>query len=248
MKYALISDIHSNLDALQAVLGEIDQHKPGKILCLGDIVGYGAQPNECVQLLRERSITSVIGNHDKAACGMEEPYNFNPAACEAALWTRDVLTRDNSEYLKNLPERGEYDDFLIVHGAVSDPDKYILSVYEAGQELELLGDAPLCFFGHTHVRAVYVLRDGSAREATWVEIESDKDVRYLDLDKDTKYLINPGSVGQPRDRDPRASYLIYDRGGRVEFRRAEYDIESAQNKIIEAGLNKVLAERLAYGY
>lgn len=248
MKYALISDIHSNLEALQAVLGEIGRLNTDKTLCLGDIVGYGAQPNECVQLLRGSSITSVIGNHDKTACGIVEPYNFNPVAREAALWTRDVLTRDNSEYLKTLPERVEYGDFLIVHGAVSDPDNYILSVYDAEHEFELLGDAPLCFFGHTHIRAAYARSDGSVREAAVAGIGSDKDALDLDFDKDTKYLINPGSVGQPRDRDPRASYLIFERGSRVEFRRVEYDIESSQNKIIAAGLDKVLAERLAYGY
>jgi predicted phosphodiesterase len=248
LKYALIADIHSNLDALKAVLDEVERLKCGTIICLGDIVGYGAEPNECVQLLREKSVTSVNGNHDKAACGIREPYNFNPTAREAALWTRDVLTEENRGYLKNLPEKVDYGDFIAVHGAVSDPDKYILSVYEAESEFELFGGAALCFFGHTHVRAVYAFRDGSACEAAGVKVKPDKNALRLDMDKDTKYLINPGSVGQPRDRDPRASYLVYERGSGVEFRRVEYDIESAQNKILEAGLSKALAQRLKYGY
>ena len=239
MKYAIISDIHSNLEALNTVLEEIDRIGPDKIICLGDIVGYGANPNECVEVIRERKIESIIGNHDTVACGKKEPLNFNPMARDAALWTRSMLTHENREFIHNLPDTREFGDFLIVHGAISDPDLYILSDYDALPEFSLMGKHNLCFFGHTHVRVYYVLLDD--------------DVSYFfdyefTVDPKAKYLINPGSVGQPRDRDPRASFLIYDSGGgSVRFIRLEYDINLAQEKIIEAGLSRRLADRLSFG-
>lgn len=239
MRYAIISDIHANLEAFLAVLDEIDRSEADKVICLGDIVGYGANPNECIEIIKERRIISLIGNHDKAACGLTEPYNFNPAARQAALWTRGELTPGNKEYLKCLPDEGLIDGFMIVHGAPSDPDKYILSEYDALEEFPLLRENKLCFFGHTHVSVIYSL---SGRV---VEVTRAGQVR---LREGVKYLVNPGSVGQPRDRDPRASFLIYDEPGDAEYGRVSYPIEAAQKKIIERGLDRFLAERLSLGY
>jgi len=230
------------------VLNDILQLECDEILSLGDIVGYGGEPNECVGLLREKSVVSIIGNHDKVAAGIKEPINFNPIAREAVLWTRDNLKEENKEYLKNLPENINYGNFILVHGAISNPDKYITGLYEAESEFDLLGDAKICFFGHTHVGAVYARKEKDVRNIYVNKIPPDKKSLNIELEKDTEYLINPGSVGQPRDRDPRVSYLIYDDRGSVEFRRLEYNIESAQKIILEAGLSKTLAERLTYGH
>lgn len=225
MKYAVISDIHSNLEAFLSVLSEIDAIGPEAIICLGDIVGYGADPNACTDIIRERKIPSVMGNHDAAASGVTEPYNFNSAAREAALWTREELTKENRSFLATLPERIETEHFMAVHGAISDPDKYILDYRDAEPEFGLMGGYTLCFFGHTHVPAQYKSTTGPGRR-----------------------LVNPGSVGQPRDGNPGAAYIIYDTESGIEFRRAEYDIRSAQKKIIENGLDKRLAERLSHGW
>lgn len=239
MRYAIISDIHANLQALSRTLEEIDRLGVDKVICLGDIVGYGANPNECVETIRERRVDSIMGNHDSVACGKDEPYDFNPIAREAILWTRDVLKRENREFLYDLPQTREFDGFLVVHGAISDPDLYILSVYDSIPEFSLMGKHGICFFGHTHVRIYYVLKDGS------VSCLFDYELR---IDPKAKYLINPGSVGQPRDRDPRASFLIYDKEKEaVRFVRLDYDIEAAKKSIIDAGLNRRLADRLSLG-
>ncbi|MER3445576.1 MAG: metallophosphoesterase [Candidatus Dadabacteria bacterium] len=239
MNYAIISDIHSNLEALKSVFEEIDKLGTDRTICLGDIVGYGANPNECVEIIRERKIESIIGNHDAVACGKKEPFDFNSIAKEAALWTRAVLTAENREFLYNLPEMGEIDGFLIVHGAISDPDLYILSVYDTFGEFNLMNKRNICFFGHTHVRTYYVLIGGDVQCRFEYEFK---------IKPEAKYLINPGSVGQPRDRDPRSSFLIYDsKEATVRFIRLEYDIESAKQKIIRAGLDRRLADRLSLG-
>lgn len=239
MKYAIISDIHSNLEALLAVLRDRELSNTDEIISLGDAVGYGASPNECIQLLIDKSVTSIIGNHDKVAAELEEPYNFNPVAREAVLWTRGMLSNENKEYIKSLPITRDFGSFIAVHGAVSSPDKYITGRFEAEPEYILMEDARVCFFGHTHVPAVY---------------SSKNDYEYfpaakLTLNHETKYLINPGSVGQPRDNDPRAAYIIYDTNeGTIEYKRVSYDIAVAKRKIMDAGLPEVLSERLSYGY
>ncbi len=239
MKYAVISDIHANLEAFSSVLAEIESLGIEEIVCLGDIVGYGADPNPCVEIVRERNITSIMGNHDAAACGVYEPLYFNPITREAVLWTREELTDENSEFLRSLPDKKTIDSFLIVHGAISDPDKYIMSAYDAEPEFTLLDRQDICFFGHTHAAVCYAFENGRVREITGYELE---------FSDGFKYLINPGSVGQPRDRDPRASFLVYDNEGRAEYQRIGYDIESAQEKIINKGLNRMLAERLSHGF
>ena len=239
MIYAIISDVHSNLEALERVLKEIDRFRANKTICLGDIVGYGANPNECVDIIKERNVESIIGNHDIVACGKKEPYDFNPVARAAVLWTRKMLTSENREFLNNLPDMKLVDDFLIVHGAVSDPDLYIFSSYEARMEFKLMKKHNVCFFGHTHVRTYYVLVNDDIRQFFDHEFK---------IEPKAKYLINPGSVGQPRDRDPRSSFLIYDsKEGYVKYIRLEYDIGTAQKKIIDVGLDRRLADRLSLG-
>jgi predicted phosphodiesterase len=239
MKYAIISDIHSNLEALNTTLQEIDKQDADKIICLGDIVGYGASPNECVDMIRERKIDSVMGNHDIVTCGKKEPDNFNPIARDAALWTRYVLTKKNKEFLYDLPDRREFEDFIVVHGAISDPDRYVFSTYDALPEFNLMKKERVCFFGHTHIRSSFVFQGDVVTSLFDYEIN---------IKPKAKYLINPGSVGQPRDRDPRASFLTYDTDNRiVEFTRVEYDLTLAQKKIKESGLDSRLADRLAMG-
>lgn len=239
MKYAIISDIHANLEALEKSLRVIRSIGVDGIICLGDIVGYGANPNESIDLIKKIGAISIIGNHDSVACGKSDPHDFNPIARSAILWTRNTLTRDNKEYLLDLPHKREIEDFLIVHGAISDPDKYLFSEGDTIQEFELLKNQNISFFGHTHVSVFYELKDDKISG-----IYNDK----LSIKEGTKYLINPGSVGQPRDRDPRASFLIYDNERKtVEYIRLEYDITSAQKKIIEAGLDMRLAYRLSLG-
>lgn len=239
MKYAIISDIHSNLEAFERVLLEIDRIGADRIVCLGDIVGYGADPNECLEIVRERQVACIMGNHDMVACGISDPSNFNPAARQAALWTKSELTRENRDFLSRLPNRLEIEDFLVVHGAISDPDSYIFGSSEALFEFELMTDERICFFGHTHVKIYYVYSDGKVRCFRDDEVT---------ISADNFYLVNPGSVGQPRDGDPRASFLIYGYDeGAIKFVRVEYDVTTAQDKILARGLDKRLAYRLAMG-
>lgn len=238
MIYAVISDIHSNLEALHAILKKVDEIRPHKVICLGDIVGYGANPNECVDIIRGKNIISLRGNHDNAASGLSEPYNFNAAARRAALWTRTKLTDENRKYLAGLPDERGFENFMAVHGAPSDPDRYILSESGAEEEFGMLGGRPVCFFGHTHRAVTYRMCKN------YVDTVKEK---VFPVESGCSYLINPGSVGQPRDGDPQASFLSYDDSGRIEFYRVGYDIELAQRKILEAGLDEILAARLSLG-
>ena len=245
MRYAVISDIHSNLEALTASLNEIDRIKADKIVCLGDIVGYNPNPNECVELLRERNIQCVMGNHDSRVAGLADASDFNLLAARAIEWTQSVLTQENRDFLTALPRSRFIDGrFLAVHGWVNDTDRYIFGARDAEKNFDLLKElkkpARLCFFGHTHVHAAYVEEDG---EAHLVEGGSVK------LVKGKKYLLNPGAIGQPRDRDPRASFLIFDsKKNQVNFYRVEYDIHTTSEKILAAGLPERLAERLKLGW
>lgn len=247
MIYAIISDIHSNLEALSAVLERIDSIGVDEVLCLGDIVGYNSNPNECIHILKKRGIRSVAGNHDVRAAGIKEPYDFNEIAREALLWTRKTLTGENISYLKSLPERLylKEDKGVAVHGALTDStDTYILSPWIALRNFEEMASSPdlpsICFFGHTHVRITYQYTKG--RVLTLFDEE-------VDLNPEDLYLINPGSVGQPRDRNPHASFLVYDtEKGKVTFHRVPYDIERCYTKIVEAGLPIELAERLRVGW
>ncbi|MEE9614603.1 MAG: metallophosphoesterase family protein [Thermodesulfobacteriota bacterium] len=256
MRYAVISDPHSNLEALTAVLSEIDAFGTDETLCLGDLVGYNADPNECVELIRARGIRCVMGNHDSRASGVEEPGGFNPIAAEALLWTREKLTEENRAFIEKLPraieietgeEAGEGEKngkkFLAVHGRVNDTDGYILGPRDAVDNFRLLeetGGPGLCFFGHTHVRVAYVETGGR------VTVRMDE---TLEMNVGSNYLVNPGSVGQPRDGDPRAAFLTFDSERmEIESHRVAYDIELTARKIMDSGLPSMLAERLKAGW
>lgn len=246
MRYLILSDIHANWHALEAVL----RHAAGaydRVLCCGDVVGYGADPNRVVEWSREHVEVIVRGNHDKGCAGLDDLEWFNSLARDSARWTQDQLSEANLEYLERLP-RGPIalDGFALVHGSPLDEDEYVLSDADVAGVSGYL-TAPLCFFGHTHMQRGFRLAHPSVWDLGGVG--EDEDQRPIDLDGSFAYLINPGSVGQPRDRDPRAAYAIYDSGARVvTLFRTGYDIRGAQASILKAGLPPLLAERLAVGY
>lgn len=237
--YAVISDIHGNLEAFEAVLGDI----PGeveRVFCLGDVIGYGASPNECCDLARREEIPVITGNHDLAVVDLDTDLNwFNPVAEAAVRWTREHLNEENQNFLRSRPRMMQTSEALFVHGSVRDPDEYIIDGTTAAENLAVLKseypNIPICFFGHTHVKAVAPSPNGSA-------VESDS----LDLSTNGPYLVNPGSVGQPRDGDTFSSYVLVE-GTDVTYRFVEYDIEKAQARIRNAGLPGMLADRLAVG-
>jgi predicted phosphodiesterase len=244
MRIAIIADIHANLEALQAVLEQIHALKVDEIVCLGDIVGYNANPNECVDSLRKEKILSVLGNHDACASGLEEPYRFNALAQRALFWTREHLTEENRSFLVDLPREKRVHDSFLFHGSIHDTNRYILSrddVVNNFQSLAgLAGALKLGYFGHTHVRTALCDSQGSVSMIKSLE---------LALSPDKRYLINPGSVGQPRDGDPRAAFLVYDSTEHfIIFHRIEYDFRKCQDKVIRAGLPPQLAERLGQGW
>ncbi|HEY6272451.1 MAG TPA: metallophosphoesterase family protein [Terriglobales bacterium] len=246
----MLSDIHGNLEALEACLEAAPKHD--RVFNLGDIVGYGANPNEVTDLARTLGSVFVRGNHDKACTGLISLDDFNPVAGLAALWTRDQLTPDNLSFLRDLPAGPvtPIENLHCVHGSPRDEEEYVFLAREA---YSILGQAPvpLTFFGHTHVQGAYWIDDVK-------ETEGVIDPKYpspqgkqqfpLALEKTAAYLINPGSVGQPRDGDPRAAFALYDtEAASVTFHRVPYDIKSAQKKILSARLPDRLATRLAEG-
>jgi predicted phosphodiesterase len=244
MRTAVISDIHANLEALTTVLGSIRSLNTDETVCLGDIVGYNANPNEVIELLREGNIAAVLGNHDACAAGLEEPMHFNPLARAAVLWTRERLTPENRQYLAGLPRERRVRDLFLFHGSIHDTNRYILERNDFVDNFRLLAGLPgqpsAGFFGHTHVQTALKEQQGIISTALAPE--------ELELLPDKRYLLNPGSVGQPRDGDPRAAFLVYDdQARRVTFFRAEYDVRACQAKVLKAGLPPRLAERLAWG-
>lgn len=243
MRYAIIADIHSNLAAFQAVLNDIQTHQIiDKIWCLGDIVGYGPDPHECIELLRATDNICVAGNHDRAAAGQLDITSFNSQAAEAVEWTAEKLSIGDITYLKNLPDSIEEDDFLLVHGSPREPVmEYILSISVARQNFDCFR-TKYCLVGHTHVPQVYSLDDENNCAAT----------RFLPTVKlvtgETRLIINPGAVGQPRDGHPQASYAIYDNKVKIiQLRRVSYDIRQTQDRIMKSGLPPRLASRLETG-
>jgi len=245
VRYLILSDIHANLDGLETVLA----HASGawdKVLVLGDLVGYGAEPNEVMDRIHELKAAAVIrGNHDKAACGIDDGSQFNHVARVAAEWTGAQLTAANRDYLRNLPMGPVQIDPLleICHGAPFDEDHYIFDGADAREALQS-ASRPLCLFGHTHLPVMFRARADALEGAP-----PDPDVETaLPIESDGQYLVNVGSVGQPRDGDPRAGYGILDTDAReLRLRRVVYPVESAQRKILAAGLPASLANRLALG-
>jgi predicted phosphodiesterase len=242
MRVAVVSDIHSNLHALEAVLAAIDEEAPDELWCLGDLVGYGPRPNECCATLAERADVCLAGNHDLAVRGTLDLEDFHGEAGLAATWTHDVLEPQWKELLDRLEPEGSAHGVALYHGSARDPVwEYVLSDEAALATLELT-DAPLVLVGHSHVALQIVqsgdeLGGGIARNGTELELGG------------VRALLNPGSVGQPRDGDPKAAYLLLDLDAqRASFRRVEYDIERTQREMREAGLPEMLAGRLALGW
>jgi predicted phosphodiesterase len=242
MRYAVLSDVHANLEALEVVLTDIAGRGPEAIICLGDFVGYGPEPNACVQRLRDAVAGAVVGNHDLAALGRTDVTVFNPYAHAAILWTREQLTDDVRAYLGSLPRELRRPAFLAVHGSPRDPtDEYLFDASAAKGSFESV-EFRLGLVGHTHVPGVFV--DDGERVLARPLVADD----VLELRPALRYLINVGSVGQPRDGDPRAAYLWLDEGNsRAQLIRLAYPLERTQQKMRAAGLPDVLAERLTFG-
>jgi diadenosine tetraphosphatase ApaH/serine/threonine PP2A family protein phosphatase len=246
MRYLVLTDIHANLEALDTCLHDARNRRYHDTLILGDVVGYGADPDaviERVQALKPLAI--VRGNHDKVACGIDQADGFNAVARAAARWTLDVLSPEHREWLAALPEGPHNVDELIevCHGSPFDEDAYIFDELDAVHALKV-SSRPLCLFGHTHYPVTFEL---SAQAFDSIGPSPAGETR-VHLRTGSKYLVNPGSVGQPRDGDPRAAYAIVDTDQRcVDLIRLAYPIEQAQAKVISAGLPEVLAQRLAVG-
>lgn len=255
MRVALISDLHANLQAVGAVLSRIDALRVDEIVCLGDVVGYNANPNEVVDELRRRGIRCVQGNHDAMAASDEAPWEFGSLARGAILWTRRALAPEHRVYLAGLPAWQPIGTGAVgVHGAPSDRDRYILSVSDAAEEFAVM-DAEMpgvrvVFFGHTHLPVVF--REGGGRVAVvWSSRVrgADGQPAAVDLAPGARYLVNPGGVGQPRDGIVTAPYAVYDdAAGTVSFERVSYDVEACAAAVEKAGLDPRLAERLRHGW
>jgi diadenosine tetraphosphatase ApaH/serine/threonine PP2A family protein phosphatase len=246
LRYLVLTDIHANLEALDTCLADAAARRYDRTLVLGDLVGYGADPNAVVERVRALAPMAVVrGNHDKVSCGIEQADGFNAVAKSAARWTLDVLTPDARAWLAALPEGPlAVDDLVeVCHGSPFDEDAYIFDELDAVRALKV-SSRPLCLFGHTHWPAIFTLAGGEFDSLT----PSSAAEAVLPLRADVKYLVNPGSVGQPRDGDHRAAYAIADTTSRcLEMFRIEYPIERAQLKVINAGLPEVLAQRLGVG-
>lgn len=246
MRYLIVSDMHGNCDAFDAVLRRVKRKRFDATLVLGDLVGYGAGPNQVVEAVRALPgvVHSVRGNHDKVVVGLENGTNFNHVALVAARWTAERLTQANSRFVRELP-RGPLDvgdGVSICHGSPLDEDAYVFSDYDA-YEIFLATSAPVTFFGHTHVPSIFVLHSHGI-DVGLLRGPSGS----LDVQPGCRYLLNPGSVGQPRDRNPAAAFMTYDSARRViRWHRIDYPVARAQKRIVDSGLPKVLADRLAVG-
>jgi predicted phosphodiesterase len=246
MRLLVFSDVHANATALEAVL-ESRAGRWDRAVCLGDIVGYGPDPNEVVERVRALVSAIIRGNHDKAACGLSDLEDFNPVARAAAEWTRSQLLPKNLRYLQSLPGGPlKAEGLALVHGAVEDEDEY---VFAGNQALTGLLQSPcsLTFFGHTHIQGGFSY-DGTKVERVDVAPPQGGDAALIKLEPKVRYLLNPGSVGQPRDGDPRAAFAIADLEKRqVEFWRTPYDISAVQDRMERAGAPEALVLRLAFG-
>src|SRR5580704_14603012 len=242
MKYAIIADIHANLEAFQVVLDDIEKQKCTHVCCLGDVVGYNANPKECLDTIRAMNIPCVKGNHDEY-CSMDEALEgFNPHAAEAVNWTRQQLSPDERLWLKDLKYFRMVTSFSMVHATLDGPQRwgYVFDKLAAAASFTYQNTG-VCFFGHTHVPVAFIRddRDKTVRGGTYSKFK---------VDPTKKYFVNVGSVGQPRDNNPKSAYVVYDMDvGTIELRRLDYDIPAVQKKILEAGLPARLAERLSYG-
>jgi predicted phosphodiesterase len=239
MKYAIIADIHGNLDAFQVALEDIRAQNATHIVCLGDVVGYNARPRECLQIVRDLGIPCVKGNHDEYCSSDDHLEGFNPHAADAVHWTRNQLTNDDKKWLRELKYSRMAANFTMVHATLDAPERwgYVFDKLAAAASFPYQ-TTQMCFFGHTHVPVAF-MRDTVVRGGTYSKFK---------IDPAKKYFINVGAIGQPRDNNPKCAYVLFDLdAGTIELRRLDYDIAAAQAKIREAGLPERLAERLAYG-
>ena len=239
MRFAIFGDIHANLHALHAVLSDAREQLCTHYVCMGDVVGYNAFPGQCIEIVRNLECPVVKGNHDEQASMMGDQEGFNPLAEEAMNWTREQLSPADKEWLRSLRMQRQVRDFTIVHATLDTPHKwgYVFNQLDAAASFSYQHTS-VCFIGHTHTPKAYV-RDGSVRT---IPLDT------LQLQQGKRYLINVGSVGQPRDSDWRSAYCVYDTNtNEVKLRRIEYDLAGAQQAIIDSGLPRKLAERLAVG-
>jgi predicted phosphodiesterase len=239
MKFAIIADIHANLEAFQVVLADMEQQKCTHVACLGDVVGYNANPKECLDIVRQKGWPVVKGNHDEYCSSEDALDGFNPAAAEAVNWTRKQLTVEDRQWLRDLKYQRMVTSFTIVHATLDAPQRwgYVFDKLAAAASFTYQNTA-VCFFGHTHVPVAF-MRDTLVRGGTYSKFK---------VEPNKKYFVNVGAVGQPRDNNPKAGYVVYDvHEGTIELRRLDYDIPAVQKKILAAGLPPRLAERLAYG-
>ena len=239
MKYAIIADIHGNIDAFEVALQDIKSQAISQIVCLGDVVGYNARPKECLRIVREMGIPCVKGNHDEYCSTSDHLEGFNPHAADAVHWTRNQLDDEDKKWLRDLKHTRIAGNFTLVHATLDAPERwgYVFDKLAAAASFPYQ-TTQVCFFGHTHVPVAF-MRDTVVRGGTYSKFK---------VDPAKKYFVNVGAIGQPRDNNPKAAYVVYDTdASTIELRRLDYDIPAAQAKIREAGLPERLAERLAYG-
>lgn len=243
-RYGLVADVHSNLQAFEVALEYLKMAGVERILCLGDLVGYGANPSECISLVRENvSVTTIAGNHDRQVIGARDP-RMRLTAAKALEWTLDNVSPANARYLRDLPEGQTVDDFLLmVHGSIVERDAYILTPAEVKRNMDCLArdfaEIKLCFFAHTHVPML---------ASTRTIVTEIRETKMFQLDPNERYMFNPGSVGQPRDKCPLASFGVFDsERWTLTVIRKPYDVAEAQRRIIEAGLPEKFARRLGVG-
>ena len=247
MRFFILSDIHSNIEALDACIRRAKQASYDAVFCCGDLVGYGPNPVEAIDAVRDLNAVVVRGNHDRVTGNQDEAAEFNPHARRAVFWTRSVLPESYRQYLAELPvgPLQVQPDAQLVHGAITHEDDYVFTSADASENLRLAGTR-LTFFGHSHFPAVFAA-DPAGKSATPPTYEFDE-FTAVRCDGDQRFLVNPGSVGQPRDGDPRASFVIWDRDrGRLEFYRVEYPVATTQSKMWDVRLPTYLIERLAVG-
>lgn len=240
MRYALISDIHSNLEALNVVLKEIEAEKVDRILCLGDLVGYGPEPNECIEKVRGITDLVLAGNHDYAPVGKVNVFSFNYYARMAIEWTAQELAETFVDYLSNLPLKETVEDFVVVHATPKNPADwdYIMTLEDAIENFNYFQNQ-ICFVGHSHIPLILIQMNGRC----WVNR-----VAEVNIEKNKRYIINIGSVGQPRDSNPKSCYGIFDTEKMIfQLKRIPYNVKITQEKMRRAGLPEYLIDRLAYG-
>lgn len=241
MRYGIFSDIHANLEAFNAVLQAYQKEKIDQYLCIGDVVGYAANPKECIEKVKTLAIITVAGNHDWASVDLFSLDYFNPVAKAAIIWTQRNLDDQERYFLQSLKLVYKNKDLTLVHGTLDEPQDfhYLTDTYLAAQTFDLAKNQ-VCFIGHSHVAGIYIQ-------------DQEKSINYLETDLieikgQNKYIINVGSVGQPRDDNPEAAYCIYDtEKEEIKIKRISYDIETARSKIIKAGLPRILGDRLLLG-